>query len=177
MKLNQKIFLGINIIGGILVLGSYYLGLDGGKNVEVLWGGVPENIRGVYTASMLVCAIGYFIFFAYIFQNLKGKTFKYPKWLGEKTVLILFALILLASSLWMPLVNLMVSNPSDLVWLSIRLVLNVVALASLGVVLVLFAIKPQPKSSFYYAALIGMIWFTFHTGVLDALLWTSLWGI
>ena len=175
MKLNQKLFLAINIIGGILVLGSYYLGLQGGSNVDILWGGVPENVRPVYTISMLICAVGYFIFFGYIFTNLKGKTFKKDFGLFEKMILILFVLILGASALWMPLVNLMVQNPSDLVWLSIRLVLAIVGLASIGVVIVLLKINPKTKGLIYYLSLIGMGWFAFHTAVLDAIIWASLW--
>jgi hypothetical protein len=176
MNANQKMFLAINIIGGILVIGSYYFGLRGGKGVEALWGGVPENIRPIYTISMLLCAVGYFIFFSYIISNLGAETFKSTYWLGEKLFLILFALILVASALWMPLVNVMVSNPSTLVWVGIRIVLAVVALASLAVVVALLTISPRPTVVFYYSAVIGMIWFTIHTGILDALIWPYLWG-
>ena len=176
MNANQKLFLAINIIGGILVIGSYYFGLRGGKGVDVLWGGVPENIKPIYTISMLICAVGYFIFFSYIISNLGGETFKSTYWLGEKLFLILFALILVASALWMPLVNVMVGNPSTLVWVGIRIVLAVVALASLGVVVALITISPRPTGAFYYSALIGMIWFTIHTGILDAIVWPYLWG-
>jgi len=175
MNVSQKIFLAINIIGGILVLGSYYFGLRGGKGVDALWGGVPENIRPIYTISMLICAIGYFIFFGYIILNLGGEVFKSSYWLGEKLFLVLFALILIASALWMPLVNVMVSNPSTLVWVGIRVVLVVVALASLGVVVALLTLTPRPTGVFYYSAVIGMIWFTLHTGILDAILWPYLW--
>ncbi len=175
MKLNQKIFLAINIVGGILVLGSYYLGLQGGSGVEVLWGGVPENIRPVYTMSMLVCAVGYFVFFGYIMSNLTGKRFSREFKYSEKMILILFSLILGASALWMPLVNLMVANPSPLLWVAIRLVLAIVGLASFGVAIVLWKTAPKTKGFFYYSALISMIWFTFHTLVLDAIIWPQLW--
>ena len=52
----------INVIGGIAVIGSYILGLRGDSGTDVLWGGVPDSIRPVYTVSMVLSAIGYFAF-------------------------------------------------------------------------------------------------------------------
>ncbi len=176
MNTNQKIFLIINIIGGILVLGSYYLGLRGGKGVDALWGGTPANIKGIYTASMLVCAVSYFIFFSYIFSNLGSGTFSNIKILGDKIFLILFALILIASAFWMPLTNIMISNPSPVVWIGIRVVLVIVGLASCAVFLSLLTISPRPGGIWYFASLLGMFWFTFHTLILDALLWPYFWS-
>ena len=176
MNTNQKIFLAINIIGGILVLGSYYLGLRGGKSVDMLWGGVPVNIRSIYTISMILCAIAYFIFFAYIMGGLGTDALNSTFLMGEKLYLVLFILILGASALWMPLVNVMAVNPGTVVWVGIRLVLAIVALASLGVFIALLTINPRPTGLFYYSALIGMLWFSIHTGILDAILWPYFWG-
>jgi hypothetical protein len=175
MNTNQKIFLAINIIGGICVILSYYLGFKAGKGVEALWGGVPVNFRTVYTVSMLVCAVSYFVFFGYIITGLGGDLFKPSYLLGETLYLVLFILILAPSALWMPLVNVMVANPGTLVWVGIRVVLAVVALASLGVFLSLLTISPRPTGALYYSALIGMLWFTIHTGLLDAILWPYFW--
>ena len=52
MGTQQIILLVINIIGGAAVIGSYIFGLSGQTGgANVLWGGVPENIRQ-YTASL-----------------------------------------------------------------------------------------------------------------------------
>ena len=67
MNSNQKIFLAINIVGGILVLASYVIGLKAGKSADILWGGTPKNIRGVYTVSMLVSATGFSVYNIYFF--------------------------------------------------------------------------------------------------------------
>ena len=71
MAAQQVILLVINIIGGAAVIGSYIYGLNastGGANV--LWGGVPENIRPLYGASMVLSALGYFALLYFIFFRL-----------------------------------------------------------------------------------------------------------
>jgi len=176
MNINQKLLLAINIVGGILVLGSYYFGLKGGKGADALWGGVPEKTRSLYGISMLVCAVAYFVFFFYIMKGLGSGSLSNTILLGEKLYLVLFAVLLLASSFWMPLVNLYISNPTALIWFAVRLVLVIVALASIGLFLALFTISPKHTGGFYIASLIGLFWFSIHTGILDAIFWPYLWG-
>lgn len=177
MSKNQIYFILINIVGGLLVLGSYYLGLNGGKKANALWGGTPASIRPMYTVSMLVSAVGYFIFSAYIFKNLDSQSFSTTSFFKVNAFLLLFVIFLGASTFWMPLTNVMVSNPSTFVWISIRVVLAVVALASLGVFILLLRLDPKPSGAFYIASLISIFLFTFHTGVLDAILWPYFWGM
>jgi len=170
MNTNQIILLAINIIGGILVIGSYYFGLKTGKGADALWGGVPKKTQKIYAGSMLISALGYFCFFGYIFKGLgDGST------ISPALYYFLFALMLSASALWMPLTNLMVSSPSTLKWLGIRSVLILVALASLGILISLLRVSPMPSELLYYSAVAGAFWFTFHTGVLDAIFWPVLW--
>lgn len=157
------------------MLGSYYIGLKGGKGANALWGGVPENIRPIYTVSMLLCAVGYFIFFFYIIKGLGSNTFADSLILGEKAYLLLFCLLLFASSFWMPLTNAMVSNPRIIIWIIIRIVLAIVALASLGILIGLITLSPRPQSLLYYSSVVGIFWFTVHTGILDAILWPYFW--
>ncbi len=52
MNNNQKWLLAINIVGGILVLGSYYFGLKGGKGANALWGK-----QGPCMASQCLCVL------------------------------------------------------------------------------------------------------------------------
>ncbi|MCX8126024.1 MAG: hypothetical protein N3E40_02610, partial [Dehalococcoidia bacterium] len=57
MKIEHIILLVINVIGGAAVIGSYVFGLRGQSGgANVLWGGVPENIRPLYTVSMVISA-------------------------------------------------------------------------------------------------------------------------
>lgn len=164
MNTYQKIFLTIIIIGGTSVLASYVLGAGYGNGADALWGGVPDNMKTAYTISMLLSALSFFVFSIYIFKGLGSNSF-------GSIYLILFFLILVASALWIPLVTLMVANPSTLVWILIRVVLAVVGLASTAIFLLLLTISPRPTDAFYYSALIGILIFSIHTGILDAIVW------
>lgn len=176
MNDSQKLFLAISIIGGIAVIISYIWGFKSGISLDNFWGGVPENLRSLYTVSMLISAAGFFVFFLYILSNLGGQnTFVPANIFGDKAFHILFALILVFSTVWMPLVAVMISNPTTLVWIGIRAGLAIVGLASLGVLVLLLSLNPRPSDAFYISAIIGISWFTIHTGILDAIIWAGMW--
>ena len=61
MNIQQVGLLVLMVIGGIAVLGSYVFGVKNqAGGTSLLWGGIPQAIRPVYTVSMLVAATGYF---------------------------------------------------------------------------------------------------------------------
>ena len=65
----RLLLLAIDIIGGAAVLGSYAVGIRSHDNPgAALWGGVPEAIRPVYTASMLSATVGYLVFTSYLLR-------------------------------------------------------------------------------------------------------------
>lgn len=166
MTLRQILFLSINIIGGILVIGSYVYCIKTHGNADSLWGGVAVNIRKIYTASMLIATVSYFAFALYVMLKVEsGYVFH-----------VLLAIMLGASALWMPLTYAMIQSPATAIWIGIRVVLAVVALASLGILVSLLLISPKPAGVFYWSAVVGAVLFTLHTGVLDAILWPHLWG-
>ncbi len=67
MNRRKLVLLLINILGGILVIGSYIYGLNAqSAGAAVLWGGVPQNIQPIYAVSMIISAIGYFAFIYYL---------------------------------------------------------------------------------------------------------------
>jgi hypothetical protein len=77
METQKIILLIINILGGIAVVGSYILGLKGqSAGTNILWGGVPANIRPVYTVSMILSALGYFAFLYFVFFSASSGTNK-----------------------------------------------------------------------------------------------------
>ena len=58
-----QIFVLINLIGGIAVLGSYVSGLWYFPELKKpLWGGVPGFLRIFFTMSMVGAAVGYLAF-------------------------------------------------------------------------------------------------------------------
>lgn len=175
MNTNQKILLAIIVVGGLGVILSYILGIRGEKGADVLWGGVPKNIRGIYTLSMLISALGYMIFSLYIYLNLGKNNFD-NIFGGAKIIYITYFLLLLCSALWLPLVKVMVANPKQLIWILIRGTLLVTGIASVVITYLLILAGNKSPNLHYYLSVIGGIIFSVHTLVLDGLFWPSWWG-
>ena len=175
MAMQQIILLIINIIGGAAVIGSYIFGLNsqsGGANV--LWGGVPENIRPVYLASMILAGLGYFAFIYFILFRLTPSEVSIAGIFSFSLFYAIFLIILVASSFWMPLTNLYVGNPSTGMWIGIRSALALVGLASIALVWALLSLQTKVPGISYWLAVGGSGYFAFHTAVLDAIIWAAL---
>ena len=175
MGTQQIILLVINIIGGVAVIGSYILGLSaqtGGANV--LWGGVPENIRPLYGISMILSALGYFAFLYFILFRLTPAEVSIAGLFGFSLFYVIFILILLPSAFWMPLTNIYVGNPTTGMWVGIRTVLAIVGLASIALVWALLSLQTKVPGVSYWLAVVGSGYFAFHTAVLDAIIWAAL---
>jgi hypothetical protein len=175
MGIEQIILLIINILGGAAVIGSYFLGLNtqaGGANI--LWGGVPENIRPVYGVSMILAAIGYFAFIFHILIKLVPGDVLIAGRFGYWLFYIIFIGILLPSALWMPLTNVYVGNPGTLAWVGVRTVLAVVGLASIALLWALLSLQTKTPAASYWPAVAGSAYFAFHTAILDAIVWAQL---
>ena len=175
MATQHIILLIINIIGGAAVIGSYIFGLStqsGGANV--LWGGVPTNIRPVYTVSMILSAIGYFAFLFYIFFRLDPAQTSIAGISGFTLFYVIFLLILIPSAFWMPLTNVYVGNPSTGMWVLVRTVLAIVGIASIALLWALLTLQGKVPGVAYWLAVVGSGYFAFHTTVLDAIIWAAL---
>ena len=175
MGTQQIILLAINIVGGAAVIGSYIFGLNvqtGGANV--LWGGVPENIRPVYGVSMILAAFSYFAFIYFIFFRLVPGEVLIGGRFGFSLFYAIFLVILIPSAFWMPLTNVYVGNPSTGMWIWVRTVLALVGLASIALVWALLNLQVKVPGIAYWLAVVGSGYFTFHTAILDALVWAAL---
>jgi hypothetical protein len=175
MRTEQIILLIINILGGIAVIGSYVWGLRGSSGgTSVLWGGVPANIRSVYTVSMILSALGYFAFIYFIFFRLiPGETVIGGRF-GFSLFFAIFVLILLPSAFWMPLTNMYVSHPGSGIWIAVRTVLVIVGLASIALCWALLSLQTKNHGIAYWLAVVGSGYFAFHTAILDAIVWAAL---
>lgn len=175
MVTQQIILLVINILGGIAVIGSYILGLSGQSGgANALWGGVPNNIRPVYTVSMIISALGYFAFLYYIFFRLDPARISIAGISGFTLFYAIFLLILIPSAFWMPLTNMYVGNPSTGIWIAIRTVLAIVGLASIALVWSFVTLQGRVPGIAYWLAVVGSGYFAFHTAILDAIVWAAL---
>lgn len=162
----------INIFGGAAVIGSYVYGLlTHPGSSEVLWGGVPTQIRPYYTAGMFLAAAGYFAFTYFILFRLDpGETQIYHRF-GFWGFNALYAAILIPSALWMPLTFLAVEQSSVVLLWVVRIVLVVVGLASLSLLFALLKVEPRRPLWAYWLAVLGAVFFCIQTAILDASVW------
>jgi hypothetical protein len=175
MGTQQIILLVINVIGGAAVIGSYIFGLNaqsGGANV--LWGGVPANIRPLYFVSMILSALGYFAFIYYILLRLTPSEVSIGGIAGFSVLYAIFLVMLIPSALWMPLTNLYVSRPGTGLWVAIRTILALVGLASIALFWALLTLQGKVTGTSHLLAVVGSGYFAFHTAILDAIVWAAL---
>jgi hypothetical protein len=169
----QRSLLWLNLLGGIAVLGSYAWGLAANPLTRgQLWGDVPGSLRPLYTASMLLAAVGYFAFSFFVFFRLDPRRDRVGPF-GFGAFHALYALILVPSALWLPLTFSMLEAPSAPLWLAIRGVLALVAAGSLGLVAALALAGPAQSPGARAIALAGALAFSFQTALLDALVWPA----
>jgi hypothetical protein len=166
--------LGINLVGGAAVIGSYLQGLSSHPGSgSSLWGEVPEPMRPVYTVSMLLAAAGYFAFTSFILLRTRPGETRIANRFGFGLFNGLYAGILVPSTLWMPLTYRMMANPSGILWLAIRLTLTAVALCSLGMLGALLRLQPRQPAWAHGIAVAGCIAFCIQTVLLDAVIWST----
>jgi len=178
MHPQKRVLLGIVLVGGPAVLGSYVVGLlTHPASRAAIWGGVPREIRPVYTVSMLLAALGYFAFTYLILFRLDAGAIRIASRFRFGLFNVLYATVLFPSTAWMPLTVAMLERPGAGLWLAIRLVLAAVGVASAGLVTALLSLKPRQLDRTYWLAVMGSIAFCFQTAVLDALVWTALFPL
>jgi hypothetical protein len=164
----------LNLVGGSAVLGSYAHGLLSNPLTRgALWGGVPDALRPIYTASMLLAAAGYFAFSFFVFFRCDPARTRVAGRFGFGAFHLLYALILVPSALWLPLTFAMLEAPSGALWLAIRGVLALVGLGSLGLVAAIATAHPPAAPASRAVALAGAVAFSLQTAVLDACVWPA----
>jgi len=123
---------------------------------------------------MIISALGYFAFLYYIFFRLDSAETIIAGISGFTLFYVIFLFILIPSAFWMPLTNLYVSNPGTGIWISIRVVLALVGLASIALVWALVTLQGKVPGTAHWLAVAGSGYFAFHTAVLDAIVWAAL---
>lgn len=167
----KVLFVIINILGGIAVLGSYGYGFSAyPESVEALWGEVPQHLLGLYTINMVLAAAGYLLVFAYALLKVPANTRTSSGGLLFERLNALYFLILFCSALWMPLSFALLDAPNADLWWSIRAVLFGTGFSALLVGYELYRHAPE-RGTFLTLALCGYVFFCFQTAVLDALVW------
>jgi hypothetical protein len=167
----------LNVVGGIAVLASYAIGFGSESSAGMaLWGGVPESVRPAYTVNMFLAAAGYFLFTPYILFRLDPERTRIFGRFGYGLFHFLYALVLFPSAIWLQLTEVMIAQPSALMWAVVRFDLALVGIGSLGL---LFALATLPTDSprGRGLAVIGLLPFCLQTAVLDALVWPAFFPV
>jgi hypothetical protein len=177
MKAYRWLLLAINLLGGSAVIGSYIWGLSGRSNAtDLLWGGVSVSIRPFYTAGMLLAAAGYFAFTYFILLRMDPAKIKIFGSGSAWVFPIHYFGILFFSALWMPATFRAVEYPGAAAVWSVRGVLILVALISLGLLAALLGTKPRIPAWAHLLAVAGAVFFCFQTVILDAIVWGTAFG-
>jgi hypothetical protein len=173
MHSQQKSLALLNVVGGVLVLASYWLAFGGTPELRAgLWGGVPEGLRPLYTVNMLLAAAGYFPFtWLLVFRTRPEEGL--PGGRPYRLLHGLYALVLLPSALWLPLTARMLTTPSGSLWAAIRVDLALVGIGASGLLVVLLALARRRRDALGWVAFAGSVPFWLQTAVLDALVWPA----
>lgn len=167
----KLLFIIINTLGGVAVLGSYAYGfMQYPEAVDQLWGGVPESLLGVYSSNMLLAATGYLLVFGYVLMKIPGDTRTRNGGLLLERLNVLHAVILFCSALWMPLSFALLEAPNQDLWWCIRVVLFGTGASAIAVGWHLHRYATD-RGLWFRAAAVGYLFFCLQTAVLDALIW------
>lgn len=178
MNAQQWTLIAINIVGGALVLGSYAQGLIAHpENRNALWGGVPNSIQPLYTIGMILAALGYFAFTYFILFRIDAAEVHIAGRFGYWVFCLIYAVILIASALWMPLTYAALDRHSTGLFWAIRITLAVVGLGSLALLATLLSLHTSHSSYAYWLAVAGSAAFCLQTAILDALVWPAFFRV
>jgi len=174
---SKNIFLGVNILGGTLVLGGYVLGLTFYPEYnEALWGGVKGTLRNIFTISMLPAAGGYLTFcYVVMFKN-GAEAINRNSVIGQQPVSVLSAIFLASAAVWMPTLIAYIHTNESYWWiLSVSsLWITALSLLTLTIITATTSLSEISQAS-KNAAVIGIAYITFHCLVIDAIVWVSMY--
>jgi len=164
-------YLILTAMGGAAVLGGYAYGLSThAEEQDLLWGTIPEAIRGAYTLFMLPAALGYLVPFAYFLASPWEKLR-----LGGRPVfqrLLSINIVFLGSAaLWMPMSWAALDTGNQALFWPIQGVLAVTGASALCFTLLLARLEAPPRPRLHRAALWFSVFLVIQCGVLDALVW------
>ena len=171
MHAKKRVWLAINAVGGVGVLGSYVHGLVTHPETRgQLWGSMPLELQAVYNVTMWLAAAGYFLFSYYFVVRTDADEVRFGG-AGFGLINVLYALIMVTSALWMPLTFAYFDNPTHGLWLAVRIDLFGVAAGSIGLMVALFIMRPRAEGLAGLLAMLGLLPFLLQTAFLDPLVW------
>lgn len=164
----------INIAGGLGVLASYAWGLSTHPGSgALLWSGTPAAWQRLSTANMLPAALGYVAFTTFLLLQPHPERHRIFGHLEHTSLLALYIAVLLPSAAWMPLTFAALASPSPILAWSIRALLALIALASLGLLFAVGSLRVRRPAWAWRLAVVGCAVFCLQTVLFDAVIWSA----
>ena len=177
MPSERSRFIALNVVGGLLVLGSYAACIEGWpEQSKKLWGAIPEAVIPYYTLNMFVAATGYFLF-SWRALAASGSSSTFVGGRSFSFLLAAYAATLLGSALWMPLSLYAVIHGAEWMYWIIVADLGVVAGGSLSILLCMVTMAPTGPSKTRIASITGACMFCSQTVLLDFAVWPWFFSI
>ena len=165
-------FILINIIGGVLVIGSYILGFNSELDNKLdLWGGITGKTKQLFTISMLLSVIGYLTFLFYMIFKGGLDNNDNGSLLGLNPFLILSILFLISASIWMPATIKFLDTSLYYWWIVTIIVLWITAISLVAMFIILLLSQNIEYNLSLKLATLGIAYISFHCLILDAIIW------
>jgi hypothetical protein len=120
---------------------------------------------------MLSAALGYFLFTYFLLFRVNPDDARVASRFDFDLFNFIYLFILVPSAMWMPLTFRMLEAPNAELWLTIRIVLAVVGIASVALIAGLLLLDQRQPTWAYALALLGSVAFALQTALLDAIVW------
>lgn len=168
--------LGVHLVGGPAVLGSYYVGLSGHPGeASALWGSLPDAAWWPYSTSMPFAALGYLAVLALILGSSEEAVAQDAGGWGRLSVG--FGAMLACCTAWMPLCWALLDGGPDGLWWAIQGVLAGTAAVALWVLAVVWRLTARLERAWLRRLVrAGWLAFCWQTVMLDALIWPRFFG-
>ena len=169
IKNRNLCFLLVNLILGFAVILSYIWGLVYYPEYgTALWGNIETSYIPYIIFSMLLAALGYFVFSFYFINYKKFQTLNASEYIY---ILSLYIVILFFSALWMPLSIGFIDTNNNFFLILDLVSLYLVGISSLLLTIFLLQDKIMRRKLIWKLSVLGGFQFTFHTLIIDAIYW------
>ncbi|MGB3051136.1 MAG: hypothetical protein WBB42_09055 [Polyangiales bacterium] len=174
MHRHKKIWLAINVVGGIAVLGSYAHGLiTHAQTRDMLWGNMPTPLQSIYGVTMWLATAGYLVFMHQVFFRVDAGEARVGQHSGFGVINACCALVVFPSALWLPLTFAYLDRPSTTLWLVIRTDLFLVGIGAIGLIVAMFNLRPRFTNRAGVIIIVALLAFALQTAFLDPFVWPA----
>ncbi|MBI21466.1 MAG: hypothetical protein CL780_04380 [Chloroflexi bacterium] len=168
-------FLLINIIGGILVISSYFWGyIKYPFHRNLLWGSIGLNFQKVFVLSMICGMLGYLVSAFWFWKIINHDNFIFGNNYDFHIIITSFSFFLGISALWMPMAIKSLISKNKLYINITKLILVFVAILSLFILYSIVTSNDIENNMIpgKNIPIIGWAILSIHTVIFDCVIWS-----